>query len=227
MAILCRKYGFLFIMTPRTACTAVGELLLSQYGGEYLPRKDILNQHGRILVQQKHSTLCELIGTGLLTTADAQLLLKVTCVRNPFDSLVSLYHKQRTEYQPLLDDPNSWANRYPAYCRNMRYAKTHSFGQWIFKICSKRIAKTFLGEPLSMFHDYTEGVDIVMRYEDLAGELNKVLSMARMPAGISIPIVNRTNVRAGRDYRSHYSRAAAFAVRVAFSDDLKRYSYTF
>src|SRR5215468_1500064 len=43
MAIICRQYGLLFIMTPRTACTAVGDLLCTHYGGEFIPAEDILD----------------------------------------------------------------------------------------------------------------------------------------------------------------------------------------
>ena len=43
MAIICRKYKLLFIMTPRTACTAIGELLCDHYDGEFLPGEDILD----------------------------------------------------------------------------------------------------------------------------------------------------------------------------------------
>jgi hypothetical protein len=104
MAIICRKYGLLFIMTPRTACTAIGELLCKHYGGEFLPPQDILNGNGGIAVQKKHSTLAELIRNDILTPEEADSLLKVAAVRNPFDTLVSLYFKQRYKYQPLLAD---------------------------------------------------------------------------------------------------------------------------
>lgn len=227
MAIICREYGLLFIMTPRTACTAVGDLLLSHYGGEYLPAQDIFDKHGRIRIQQKHSTLSELLENTLLTKEEAGALLKFTSVRNPFDSLVSLYVKQRSKYQTLLDDPSSWVNRSPAYARSMKYAVSHSFNQWLFRKCRKQLVKRLLGVPPSMFCNYTEGVDVVMRYENLADELRAVFISGGIPADVSIPIVNRTNERAITNYRPYYSRAAAFAVRMAFSDDLKRYGYTF
>jgi len=227
MAIICRKYRFLFIMTPRTACTAVGQLLLNHYGGEYLPQEDILGQDGSILVQQKHCTLSDLIGKGILTAADAKGLLKVASVRNPFDSLVSLYLKQRSKYQPLLKDPTSWVNRSPAYARNMRYATSHSFSQWVLKNCAKRIAKKLSRRPSSMFGGYTEGTDVVVRFENLAEELTAVFIRAGMPTGVSIPVVNRTEDRKQDGYRTYYSKATALAVRFAFWDDLKRYGYEF
>src|ERR1043166_3849265 len=125
MAIICREYGLLFIMTPRTACTAVGELLCNHYRGEFLPSEDILDEQGFIAVQKKHSTLTELIRHKILSPAAANSLLKIAAVRNPFDSLVSLYFKQRLKYQPLLADPTSWVNRSLGYASQMRYAQSH------------------------------------------------------------------------------------------------------
>jgi hypothetical protein len=227
MAIICRKYNFLFIMTPRTACTAIGELLCERYGGEFLPADDILDSKGRIAIQKKHSTLKELLEHKILSAEESKSLLKVATVRNPFDTLVSLYFKQRYKYQPLLSDPTSWVNRSPAYARNMRYAQTHSFSQWLLKKCAKQLAKTLLGAPLSMFRDYTCGMDVVMRYENLSSELDAVFKRLGMPKGVAIPDINRTNERAQRDYRPFYSRASALAVQIAFWSDLKHYSYKF
>src|SRR6476659_9512318 len=111
MAIICRQYSLLFIMTPRTACTAIGDLLCTHYGGEFLPSEDVLDLQGFISVQKKHSTLQELFKHKILAPQEAKSLLKIAAVRNPFDSLVSLYYKQRLKYQPLLSDPSSWVNR--------------------------------------------------------------------------------------------------------------------
>lgn len=228
MAIICRKYNLLFIMTPRTACTAIGELLCNEYNGEFVPSEDILDSDGRISVQKKHSTLSELIQHKLLTTEEANLLLKIAAVRNPFDSLVSLYFKQRFKYQPLLADPNSWVNRIgPLYIKNMRYAQTHSFSQWTLKRCSRQLIKRLFGFPPSMFADYTRGMDVVMRYESLDKDLENVFRKAGMATEVNIPRVNRTEERDRWNYRSYYSRIAALAVSLAYSDDLKTYDYKF
>jgi hypothetical protein len=225
MAIICRNYSVLFIMTPRTACTAIGELLCEHYGGEFVPPEDILDPNGRISVQKKHSNLAELINHKILTEAEAKSLLKVTAVRNPFDTLVSLYFKQRFKYQPLLSDPTSWVNRAPTYAKNMRYAQTHSFNEWVLRKCSRQLMKRLFGFPPSMFADYTRGTDVVMRYENIGQDLEEVFKRAGMTAKVNIPVVNRTDERADRDYRSCYSRPAAFAVSLAYSDDLKTYDY--
>jgi hypothetical protein len=225
MAILCPRYSLLFIMTPRTACTAIGELLLTQFGGEFIPAKEILDSRGRISVPRKHTTLSQLIQHGLLTVTESESLLKVAAVRNPFDSLVSEYLKKRFKYKPLLSDPSSWINRLPRFAEDIRYCQTHSFNAWIFRLCSKKIIKRLLRNQPSMFADYTEGMDVVMRYESIEKDLDEVFKRAGISSKAEIPVVNRTDERNNRDYRSFYSRPAALMVRCAYSYDLKTYGY--
>jgi len=214
-------------MTPRTACTAIGELLCAHYGGEFLPAEDILDSRGFISVQRKHSTLSELLGHNLLTAREAKSLFKVAAVRNPFDSLVSLYFKQRLKYQPLLADPNSWVHRSPGYARGMRCAQRDSFNTWVFRLCYKKIIKRLLGFRASMFVDYTNGTDEIIRFESMAGDLKNAFSRAGIAWKANIPNVNRTDERTDRNYRSFYSRPAAFAVAAAYSYDLRTFGYQF
>jgi hypothetical protein len=214
-------------MTPRTACTAVGELLCERYGGEFLPAEDILDCNGFISVQKKHSTLAELVGHGILAAKEAKSLLKVATVRNPYDSLVSLYFKQCSKYQPLLEDPCSWVNRSPHYAEYMRYAKTHSFNQWLLRVSYRKIIKRFLGLRPSMYADYTRGANVVMRYERLEQDLAKVFAKAGIDGKATIPAVNRTEERDNISYRSCYSRAGRLAASVAYGRDLKQYDYAF
>jgi hypothetical protein len=214
-------------MTPRTACTAVGKLLCQRYGGEYLPSEDILDSRGFISVQKKHSTLPQLLKYKLLPTDDARSLLKIAAVRNPFDSLVSLYFKQRLKYQPLLADPSCWVNRTNGYADSMRYAQTHSFNQWVVRTSYRKAAKRLLGLRASMFDDFTRDVDDVIRYECIESDLKKIFENAGIPWKADIPVINRTDERTDRDYRSYYTYTAMHVVKWAYAVDLKKYGYHF
>jgi hypothetical protein len=214
-------------MTPRTACTAVGELLCEHYSGEFLPAEDILDSRGFISVQKKHNTLSQLLAHDLLTAGEAKSLLKVAAVRNPFDSLVSLYFKQRFKYQPFLADPSSWVHRDPRYAGYMKYAQTHSFNAWVFRVSYRRIIRRLLGLRASMFADHTHGVDEVVRYESIEKDFKEVFNRAGIAWKGNLPRINRTDERTERDYRSFYSRPAALAVAFAYSYDLKTYGYRF
>jgi hypothetical protein len=227
MAIICRQYGLLFIMTPRTACTAIGDLLCTHYGGEFIPAEDILDAQGFISVQKKHSTLSELTKHKILTPEEAKSLLKIAAVRNPFDSLVSLYFKQRLKYQPLLGDPSSWVNRSVGYAGHMRYAQTHTFNEWVLKVSYRKLIKKFLRLRASMFVDYTSGMDVILRYESIEKDLKEAFGRAGIAWKADLPKVNRTDERSAGDYRLLYSRAAALTVRLAYAYDLKTYGYQF
>ena len=227
VAIICRKHNLLFIMSPRTACTAIGQLLCQYYDGEFLPRKDILDCRGFIAVQKKHSTLAELIAHNLLTEEEAKSLLKLAAVRNPYDSLVSLYLKKRYKYQSLLSDPSSWVNRLPGYANDMRYSQKKSFNQWSCRMSYKKVIKALLGLRPSMYADHTRGVDIVLHYESIEHDLKEVFMKNGIEWKADIPKVNRTDERVHRDYRSFYSRPAALAVGLAYRYDLKTYGYKF
>lgn len=227
MAIVCWKHRLLFIMTPRTACTAIGQLLCERYGGEFLPAEDILDEEGFISVQKKHSTLAQLINRRLITSEQAGSLLKFAAVRNPFESLVSLYFKQRYKYQPLLGDPMSWVNRSRGYPEAMRYAAKHSFNQWVFRVCRRKIAKRLLGGSPSMFAGFTAGMDMIMRFETLETDLHAVFQRAGLPGDGRIPVSNQTIEKSGEHYRTYYSRAAALAAGFAYSTDVRMYRYAF
>ena len=227
MAIICRRHGLLFIMTPRTACTAIGELLCTHYGGEFVPSEDVLDSRGFISVQKKHSTLSELIEHNLLTLEEAKSLRKIAAVRNPFDSLASLYFKQKLKYQPLLADLSSWVNRSPRYAEDMRYAQTHSFNEWVVKMSYRKLIKKLLRGRVSMFAEYTRGMDVVLRYESIERNLKEAFSRAGIVWKAELPKVNRTEERIAGDYRSLYSRAAALTVRFVYAYDLKTYGYQF
>ena len=192
-----------------------------------MPAEDILDSRGFISVQKKHSTLPELLTHNLLTVREAKTLVKVAAVRNPFDSLVSLYFKQRLKYQPLLDDPSSWVHRLPGYAQSMRYAAAHSFNRWVLRVSYRKAMKRLLGMRSSMFADHTNGVDAIIRFESMEEDLKKAFNRAGIDWKADIPSVNRTDERTDRDYRSFYSRPAALAVAMAYSYDLKTYRYRF
>jgi hypothetical protein len=227
MAILCAEHNLLFIMAPRTACTAIGQLLCQTLGGASVPQQDILNERGEIIVQRKHSTLGELTAHALITPQQRRELLAFVCVRNPFDSLVSLYSKKRSKYQPLLDDPDSWVYRLPHYAADMRYCATHSFTAWVVKSCARRVIRRALfGQHPSLYGRFTAGADCVMRFESLQRDFQQVLVRAGIRQHLEIPTLNRTTCRQ-HDYRAYYSPLSRSLVEFAYAADLHNYGYTF
>ena len=226
MAIICRSYNLLFIMTPRTACTALGKLLLDEYGGEYIPKEDILDNNKIYEVQQKHSTLSQLINNKILSEKDASVLTKFTTVRNPFDSIVSGYIKKRLKNQPLLDDPNSWVYKLKGFTEDMKYAQNHSFDAWIFKNFKGGFVKRLLGYKPSMFRMFTTGIDEIIRFENIQDDFRRLLDKANISKKLEIPLINKTTERE-KDYKQYYSNFSRRFIEYVYKEDLIKYGYKF
>ena len=227
MAIICRSYNLLFIMTPRTACTAVGEVLCKHLGGEYLPQEDIVDSEGFFVVQKKHSKLKELLDNKLLSPEEVSSLKIFTTIRNPFDSLVSLYVKKRDKYYPLLSDPESWVYRVPNYVEDIKFCRNHSFNTLIYKSYGRHLIKFILGHGrTSIFDEFTQSANEIIRFENLRSDFQGILDMAGIQKKLTIPRVNITANRA-TDYRPYYSKLSRMMVEFILQNDLRKYEYRF
>lgn len=228
MAIICRSSGLLFIMAPRTGCSAVGDVLCNQLDGEFIPAESILDANNYVLVRKKHSTVPDLLKHQILTAEEAASLLKFTCVRNPFDSLVSLYTKIAKQYQPLLADRSSWIYQVPGYVEEMDFCRTHSFNEWVLKKYGNTFLKRLLGRgsKSSLYKQFTVGVDTIMRFESLQDDFQAVLKRAGVTTELSIPIYNRTPGRTS-DYRKYYNEITQRVVKSVFYEELELLNYKF
>jgi hypothetical protein len=227
MAIACRPHRLLFIMAPRTGCTAVGDLLVRELNGEFVPGDDLCDERGDIILGKKHCTLRQLREHGVIPASDLKSMFSFSCVRNPFDSLVSMYVKKRSKYQRLLADRSSWVYRVPGYVEDMEFCRTHSFEEWIAaKYAEGPVRRWLRRRPRALSGKYVEGVDYVMRYERLQEDFNEVLRRAGVKRELTIPTVNATAEKNGH-YRDYYTPQARKLVERAFADEIRRYGYTF
>lgn len=227
MAIICPKFNLLYIMAPRTSCTAIGKVLCEELGGEYLPKADILNPDGYIAVQKKHSKLSELIDNNILSQEKADQLFKFTSIRNPFDSIVSLYFKKRYKYKDMLSDPESWPHRIPGYVEDMKFCNKHTFNAWILKFFGRKLIKYILGMGrTTMYNDFAEGVDAVIRFENIQHDFQGVLDEAGVENKLTIPVVNTTPSRKP-GYRQYYSRLSRLLVEITLYHELKQNNYQY
>lgn len=223
MAVISKRLGYLFIMAPRTACTTIGLELIRHFDGEWFPAEDVLSNSGVLIVPRKHSTVPQLLGAGIVDEAELAAKTVFTTVRNPFDSLVSLWHKQANAYQPLLDDPESFIHKQPDFKRDVIVARDQSFSEWIEYRFAPALEKT----PRHLYAGFINRADIVMRYENLQEDFDDVLQ--KLGAAVTsheIPIFNTTEGRE-RDYRQYYDSRAVDLVSRVFAKDLERFGYEF
>jgi hypothetical protein len=227
MAILCRDLRLLFVQAPRTACTAIEILLVQRFGGESLPPENILDRDGFIRVQSKHCTIPQLRAEGLLPADYASRYTTLTTVRNPFDSLVSLYVKKRDKYEKDVADPTSWVHSVRGYVEDIEFCRTHTFSEWAMKRYAVGRLDRLLGKGRrSLYGRYTAGVETVMRFERLQQDFEAVMRRLGIEDGVTIPAVNRTAQRSSR-YQEYYTPETRKLVEYVFRDELTRYGYSF
>ena len=139
MALYSESHRLLFIMNPRTGCTATGRLMTEQMDGVFLPAEDTLDENGKVTLKQKHTTLPELKEAGLVDDAFLASVHTFTTVRNPFDSLVSLWTKKKYKYVGRkLKDPNSIVNKLRSYAKDLDFIQDHTFSEWVVEFIGKR-----------------------------------------------------------------------------------------
>ena len=227
MAIICRDLGLLFIQAPRTGCTAIEAVLIDRFGGEFLPADDIVRPDGFIRLQRKHCSIAQLLGDGLIPPDYATRFKTVTAVRNPYDSLVSLYVKKRSTYQPLLKDPDAWVHKVRGYVQDMEFCRTHSFEDWLAnRHPVSAIDRLFGRGRRSLYGRYTDGVSVVMRFERLQEDFLTVMRDLGVEGDVRIPSINTTPERRA-SYQSYYTPRARRIVEYVFQPDLERYGYSF
>ena len=228
MAIICRDLGLLFVLTPHTASSAVGKVLREQLGGEWLPQRHVADRRGRVVVRQKHSTAAELVRHDVVTRRELERLHVFTTVRNPFDRLVTVYHKRRHDWAELADDPDSWVHVDGAVdVDDLRKAGESSFPEWVRHHYTASLGKRLAVAvgAYSMFRRYTDDADTVMRFEQLRDDFDGVLSgVGHEP--VAIPRFNPTATRA-TDYREYYDAASRRLVERAARWDLRVFGYEF
>lgn len=218
MAIICSDHRLLFILTPHTASSAVAALLRERLGGEWLPRQEIADGQGRIIVRRKHSTVPELLEHGVMSADQRAALVAFSAVRNPFDVLVSLYLKHAVKDQELLARPGAWVHRRKGKLAAMEYAREHTFEQWVASQLSR--------PPRRPLMEHQQGVDVVLRYERLQQDLDAFLA-SRGLEPMEIPQRNVTHERRARHYREFYLPATRALVERAYAAPLERFDYSF
>ncbi len=220
MAVVSESLRYVFLLAPRTGSTALGLLLVRSVEGAWTPPRDVIAADGLLLAPRKHTTLEQLVSARLLTAGEISGSFVFTAVRNPFDSLVSLWVKKRTTYQELLDDPASFINRSAWSRADVQFALDHSFDEWIARNHGEG------SKPRHMYGPFIKSADFIMRFEDLKHDFAEAMKRIGVSSHHEIPSINRTEGREP-DYRSYYSERSRRLVEAVFAPDLERFDYRF
>lgn len=190
--IVCREHRLIFLSIPRTGSTAMERLLVERYGGER--------------VDKKHS------GGGVMRKWLAEAgeerasWVVVTTVRNPYDSLVSIWNKLLSNHRGKKEGPQAEAARRGEV----------SFGDWV----EQRPPEFAAG----WIQRFTRHCDEVMRFERLAGDWAALCEKRGWPHH-EIPLVNPTMKEAGRGFEAYYTPEILAAVRPVFGEFCAAFGY--
>lgn len=199
---------------------------MERFDGESVPPANILDADGFVRVQRKHCTVRQLLNEGLIPADYASRFTTVTTVRNPYDSLVSLYIKKRESYQKELANPSSWVHRVRGYTDDMEFCRTHSFEEWLLRKYAVRPMDRLLGRGRRDLNGkYADGAAIVMRFERLQQDFEAMMRSLGVEDDVTIPTVNVTRQRGVR-FQDYYTPRTRRLVGYVFRDELARYGYS-
>jgi Sulfotransferase family len=193
---------FLFVHIPKTAGNSI-QSALREYSEDQLvalrkeqdgiERFGLRNPKYKI---KKHSTLAEY--RAALGNEQFRSLYKFTCVRNPWDRMVSYY------FTPT-QNPEVWdRKRFLAMI-----SKAVSVADYL------RLNK---GEE-----DPFGNVDYIMRFENLADDFRNVCGILGISPA-TLPLYNRSN---REHYSNYYDDELRELVRKRFGAEIERFGYTF
>jgi len=193
---------FLFVHIPKTAGNSI-QSALRDYSEDQLvalrkeqdgiERFGLRNPNYKI---KKHSTLGEY--RDALGSEQFRNLHKFTCVRNPWDRMVSYY------FTPT-QSPETWDRK--------------RFREIISKAVS--VADYLRLDPGE--EDPFANVDYIMRFENLADDFRTVCETL----GISPVTLPRYNRSSREHYSKYYDEELRGLVRMRFAAEIERFGYTF
>jgi hypothetical protein len=192
---------FLFVHIPKTAGNSI-QSALRDYSEDQLvalrkeqdgiERFGLRNPKYKI---KKHSTLAEYCDA--LANEDFRDLYKFTCVRNPWDRMVSYY------FTPT-QAPERWDRK--------------KFREIISKAVS--VADYLRLDPGEQ--DPFANVDYIMRFENLAEDFRTLCGKVGISAA-TLPRYNRSN---REHYSKYYDDELRELVRTQFAAEIERFGYT-
>jgi len=193
---------FLFVHIPKTAGNSIQSVLRDYSEDEIVALRSEQDGIERFGVRnpkykiKKHSTLAEY--QAALGEDRFRSLYKFTCVRNPWDRMVSYY-----------------------------FTPTKRVGEWDRKEFRKVISKALSVVDYLRFGEAEEkpfgNVDYVMRFENLADDFRSVCATLGIPT-VDLPQYNRSS---REHYSKYYDDNFREFVRKRFAPEIERFGYTF
>jgi hypothetical protein len=237
MALLFNDISLLYVQVPATGCSVVAKMLREHFDAVELGRK--------------HDDLPALIRRGLITAEDAERLLVLANVRNPFDRYVSYWQRLKSDWadqeylavlqrklerqaaadalteQELELRKASIAHLRRRLYRRRRWIRWTTFDSWFlltllrWKLHSED-SRDFANRFL---FPMLTGVDLVIKQEKLEQALQEVLD--RMVPGIEVRLSLRNQTPGKRVYTEYYNGLSRLVAQRMAPETMIRFGYRF
>jgi hypothetical protein len=143
-------------------------------------------------------------------------------VRNPLDEAVSRYFKLKTDHHGAFTDLEALRGLKSDVADQQKYAFVH--GQDAsFEAYFQHFRRRPFNNMLAVSED---GLDYVMRFEDLQAEFRRVLGRLGLEAVRPVPVQNKTAQRRA-DWRSYYTPAIIPQAKRQFGPFMRKWDYVF
>lgn len=227
MAVYSEAHQYIFFANPQTASKAISLTLRSKLGGVLLPDHEI-RRGGEVVAQVHHTTYRQILDAALLPKTQLDALFKVTCIRNPFDQLVSKYIKYCTRFGEAS----------PKYKWRRNGTKgDDDFGQWLRWISDQWVAIDKIENgPM----EFVRNADLIIRFEALQEGFDEFLRRIGVAQPLPLFDYNLTKARsdavdpsvpdqrpAKKPYTAYYDEDSVRLVSELYAPILERFDYRF
>ncbi len=225
MAILCGDLKLLFIQTPHTGCTAIGNVLRNRFAGVRVPEQHVHDARGRLIAPRKHATLQQLMDAGLVTVKQRESLIVAAGVRNPFDMVTTEFVRTTGTEDPRrrrkgTDEP-------PPVQAARRGPPPTEFEPWLEWRFGGGSRHRLRGQRYVEPPDFAAGADHVIRFERLQADFDALMARVGVKERVEIAVVNTTVGRHGRHYATFYTPGARRIVEAVYGGWIERFGYRF
>lgn len=236
-------------MVPGTACNAIYHALDGRFSSvSSIPESDIM-EGDKLLVGAIHSSIPNLLKHKVIDRQLVSEYFTVANIRNPFDRFVTQYVRLAGTWWEELREKDNWKRfqtissgyhfkRQQQLKRQINQARQLDFNSWLRRRISsqmtrrKRLERWWrrLRQPVDMpfVFPLLVGVKEYIRYENLEGDLNRILKKTGAIPKDEVLQVPRNNVTGGKKpYQEYYDQEMRQEVERVFALELNYFGYTF
>ena len=181
--VISEKHKYVFIEVPRTGTSAISEELCSVYDGQ------------RIL--RKHSSYWNFLAK---MRFEANKYTVLSCIRNPMDSIVSLWFKLRNKQK----NPFKKSASLGMAIGDSYFKKQYKFSQVVENNFSDYFLK-FYQWPYNDMSISHNAIDFIIRFENLQEDFDKWLSIMKIEKVRDVPHFNPT-VERSKSFWHYYEK---------------------